>query len=126
MKEKLDIRLVLGLALLAPIRPFLSILGIADLLGKPLASLGTTLLLTLVWVFVAKSKAEDPLLTLAATGLVYGAMAIFLSVVLSPMILGQLQGPTLSIRAIISVLITNLLWGALAGLLAKVLQTLKK
>jgi hypothetical protein len=42
------------------------------------------------------------------------------------MLLGQVQGPILSIYSIISVLMTNLIWGLVAGIIAKILQSIRR
>ncbi|WP_243430714.1 hypothetical protein DOK78_000633 [Enterococcus sp. DIV2402] len=117
--------LILGLGALALIRPFFSIVGISELLGKPMVSIGATILITVIWVLVAQ-KTADPIITLGATGVTYGVLAILLSAVLSPMLLGQVQGPILSIYSIISVLMTNLIWGLVAGIIAKILQSIRR
>jgi len=111
---------------LALVRPLLSIVGIAEMLGKPVVSIGSTLVITIIWVWVASQKSEDPIKTLAATGITYGLLAIILSAILLPILIGQLQGPVLSIYGISSVLITNLIWGVVAGVLAKILQSARR
>ncbi len=124
--NKKEWQLAVGLGALALVRPLLSIVGIAEMLGKPVVSIGSTLVITIIWVWVASQKSEDPIKTLAATGITYGLLAIILSAILSPILTGQLQGPVLSIYGISSVLITNLIWGVVAGLLAKILQSARR
>jgi hypothetical protein len=88
----------LGLAAaLALVRPLLSIVGLMDDLGKPLAPVVITLVISLIWIAaVGLSSVPNPLLTLVFTGLTYGALSIALSGVLSPILDGELEGPLAS------------------------------
>lgn len=111
--------LVVGLAVLALVRPLFSILGLSDTLGKPATPLILTGLVTVVWVLaVGLSRVSHPVLTLVAVGLTYAVASIVLSAVLSPILTGELQGPLAMPLAIIPVLITNAIWGLVAGGLA--------
>ncbi|WP_338042999.1 hypothetical protein [Nocardiopsis valliformis] len=53
----------------------------------------------------------------------YGVIAIVLSAVLSPFLHGEPQGPLANPFAVVSVLTTNALWGALSGGLALAVRT---
>lgn len=117
--------LPLALGTLALLRPLMSATGIADAIGAPWAQLGATLLITVVWVLaVLVSRAPRPFLTLVCAGLVYAILALVVSAALSPLLLGQVRGPITDPLAMVSVLVTNTLWGALAGGLALALRGL--
>ena len=111
--------LVLALGALALVRPLMSATGVSAAIGSPWAQLGTTALITAAWVAaVVAAGAPRPFLTLVCTGVAYGVLAIVLSAVLSPFLLGELQGPITNPFAMVSVLLTNALWGAVSGGLA--------
>lgn len=118
--------LIIGLGTFALIRPLVNILGLDDLLGQP----GTVLLLTgtitLVWVLaVGLSRVSQPVLTLVAAALVYAASAALLSAILSPILQGELDGPFARPWVLIPLLITNAVWGLVAGVLALLLQQVR-
>lgn len=111
--------LVLSLGALALVRPLMSATGVSEAIGSPWAQLGSTVLITVAWVSaVVVARVPRPFLTLVLTGLVYGVLAILLSAVLSPILTGGLQGPITNPFAMVSVLLTNALWGTAAGGLA--------
>lgn len=117
--------LIIGMGALALIRPFLSITGLMDLLGRPIGPLLITLLISVAWLaIVVYVRADRPMLTLVCTGLTYGVFAILISAALSPIVDGQLVGPITNTFATVSVLITNAIWGGLVGLCAWVLLSL--
>ena len=112
--------LILGLGLLALVRPLASI--VVEQSGHELDAVPRLLLtaaITLVWVaVVGLGRAPRPLLTLVLAGLVYAVAAIVLSGILSPLLLGHLSGPLAQPLAIVPMLLVNALWGLIAGLLA--------
>ena len=112
--------LILGLGLLALVRPLASI--VVEQSGHELGAAPRLLLtaaITLVWVAaVGLGRAPRPLLTLVLAGLVYAVAAIVLSGILSPLLLGHLSGPLAQPLAIVPMLLVNALWGLIAGLLA--------
>ncbi|ASR37695.1 hypothetical protein BAY61_24835 [Prauserella marina] len=119
----LNVPLVLGLSALALVRPLFSIVGWSDVLGTPATPLILTGGITLVWVLiVGLSKVREPVWTLVAAGIGYAVMATALSAVLSPIANGELEGPLAKPMAIIPMLLTNALWGLVAGGLALLLQ----
>jgi hypothetical protein len=119
--------LIVGLGALALIQPVMKVIGLMDHLGRPFGPILMTALISLVWlVIVVLVRIREPLLTLAFTGLAYGAFAILISVILSPMLTGQLTGPSTNPVAIVSVLFTNAIWGALVGLCALVIQAMTR
>lgn len=119
--------LIVVLALLACIRPLMSILGLSDMIGKPVASVSATIVITVAWIAVVVfARIRQPMYVLLFVGILYGVLAIVLSAILSPILTGQLQGPVTNPFAIVGVLVTNALWGIVAGFLATVLnRTLK-
>jgi len=117
--DQLHWGLILGLGALALIRPLLNIVGLMDGLGRPFGPLLITGLISLTWlVIVVTSHVRQPLLTLVWTGIAYGVFAILLSALLSPILDGALRGPLTNPLAVVSVLITNAIWGGAVGLLA--------
>lgn len=124
--RQLDWRLAAGLGALALVRPVMSITGLLDILGKPLAPILVTVAISLVWIAVVGfSRVSRPILTLVLAGLAYGVFSIVLSAVLSPILTGELQGPLTNPFAVISVLLTNVIWGAATGVLAALVQRLR-
>lgn len=124
--KRLQWPLVVGLGALALIRPLLNIVteqveGV-DVAAPILATIG----ISLVWVAaVGLFRVGQPVLTLVCAGLVYAVLSIVLSGVLSVTLAGELQGPLARPIAIVPVLLTNAVWGALAGVLALGLQRLR-
>lgn len=115
--------LIIGLGALALVRPLASIIGLTDTLGQPGTSLTLTALITLAWVLVVGcSTVARPVATLVATGLVYAVLAALISAILSPLLDGQLEGPLTNPFALVAMLLTNALWGLVAGVLALAVQ----
>lgn len=118
--------LVLGLGAVALVRPLARITGAADGLGTPAGPLLLTGLVTLVWVgVVGLGRVPRPVLTLVLSGLAYGVFVVPLSAVLSTVLTGTLQGPVAAPVAVVPILLTNALWGLVAGLLALAVQHLR-
>ncbi|MGD7707865.1 hypothetical protein [Microlunatus sp. Y2014] len=118
--------LVVGLAAVGLVRPLLSIVGITDALGRPATPLVLTVVITVVWVLVVGlSRVRQPLLTLVFAGIGYGLLAALISVILSPLLTGEMQGVGAVPFAIIPILITNALWGLVAGGLAVLLRRVR-
>lgn len=114
-------KLIIMLSTFALIRPILSMLGFTE----PVIKISLTIIITIVWIgAVIFTKAGQPLLTLLMVGLGYGILAIVLSGILSPILTGHLQGPLTNPIAIVSVLVTNSLWGLIAGAIATFLSSI--
>ncbi len=114
------------LSIIALIRPLMSILGISDAIGKPIASITATIVISIVWIIAVYIKQDSqPVLTLIFVGIGYGILAIIISGILSPILAGHLQGPLTNPFAIVSVLVTNAIWGLITGLIASVLLKVK-
>src|SRR5690606_3566377 len=93
---------------------------------SPVLAWGLTIAITVVWVAVVGfGRVARPLLTLVLAGLVYAVLSILASGILSPIMTGELQGPLAMPIAIIPVLLTNALWGLIAGALALLVQRLR-
>lgn len=116
--------LILGLAALALIRPIISMVGLSEAIGQPVVSIAVTLLISLVWIaVVVRARVSRPVVTLTLTGLAYGVFAILISAVFTPILTGQLQGPATNVFALVSVLLTNALWGLIAGWIAQTVMS---
>lgn len=99
--------LILALGAVALVRPFLSILGISGV------SILATVLITVVWVgTVVIRRIQHPILTLTAAGGMYGVYVIIMMLVGDPSRVAQLG------YAGSSIVITNLVWGGISGLIA--------
>lgn len=125
--QHLPWRLIAALGAFALLRPFASILGLTDAWGKPATPILLTLVITAVWVaVVVVRRVQRPLLILSLAGACYAVLVIPLSAVLSLLLSGQLQGPVAMPLAIVPLLITNVLWGAVSGVLALGVQQLHR
>lgn len=119
--------LIVGMAALAFIRPFMNITGMMDLIGRPSGPILMTLLISAAWLaIVVLSSVREPVLTLTCTGVVYGLFAFLLGAILSPLLTGELSGPIANPFilpfAVAAILVTNALWGLAIGLVAWVIQ----
>ncbi|GAA4287035.1 hypothetical protein [Georgenia daeguensis] len=118
--------LVLGLGAIALVRPLARITGADEPLGAPAGALALTVLVTVVWVaIVGLGRVPRPVLTLTLAGVAYGLAVIPLSAVASTTLTGALQGPVAVPFAIVPILVTNAAWGAVAGLLALAVRSLR-
>lgn len=125
-KNTVNVPLIIGLAVLALVRPLFSITGLSDTLGKPATPIILTVVISVLWILiVGLSRVRNPLLTLVFAGLTYAVLSILLSAVLSPILHGELQGPLANPIAIVYVLATNAVWGLITGALALGLQRIR-
>ncbi len=114
--------LIIGMGALALIRPLINITGIMEGFSRPFGPLVVTVLISVAWLaIVVFARVREPLLTLICIGITYGVFAILISALLSPLLTGTLSGPITNPFAIVAVLITNAIWGALVGLFALVI-----
>jgi hypothetical protein len=119
--KKLNWKLIIVLAIFALVRPVMSMLGITEAIGKPVASIGATIIISAVWIIaVVRARESQPVLTLMLVGIGYAVLAIIISGIFSPILLGQLQGPLTNMFAFVSVFVTNAIWGLIAGVIASV------
>lgn len=87
----------------------------------PLVPVGTTVLITALWVLaVVSARVRRPLLTLVYTGPAYAVFSTVLSAVSSPIMAGELRGPPADPLALVGVLAVNALGGHLADGIASV------
>lgn len=124
--KRLHWPLIFGLGALALLWPVVNLTGLMDLLGRPFGPLLLIVLISLVWLgAILLSKLRKPLLTLTVTGAIYGLFALLIGALLSPILNGQASGPMGHPIAIVMVLLSNSLWGALVGLCAQLIQARK-
>ncbi|WP_379548214.1 hypothetical protein [Oceanobacillus sojae] len=126
--EKQNITLILGLGALALIRPLMKITGLIHIFGsEAVGSIAMTILISIAWILIVIwKKAQNPIKTLVLSGVSYAAFAIILSGILSPILDGTLQGPLTNPIALVSVFMTNIIWGLILGILASALPYKKK
>ncbi len=115
--------LIVGMGALALTRPLMNLTGMMDVLGRPLGPVLMTLLISAAWlVIVVLARVRQPLLTLLFTGLSYGLFALVIGAILSPILSGELSGPLSNPFflpfAVVSILLTNALWGGVVGIIA--------
>lgn len=124
---RLNWGLIAGLGALALIRPLVRIIeSQSGLSAGPVLATALTVVVTATWVaIVGFSNEPRPLLTLVLAGLAYAVFSTLASGILSPILTGKLQGPLAMPIAIIPVLLTNALWGLIAGALALAVQKLR-
>ena len=122
----LNWKLIATLSAIALVRPLMSMTGISDAIGQPIASISATLIISAIWILTVFMKQESqPIRTLLFVGMGYGIFAIIISGVFSPILTGHLQGPLTNPFAIVSVLITNAIWGLIAGVIATALLKIR-
>jgi flagellar biosynthesis protein FliR len=116
--------LILGLGALALVRPLVNIIeDQAGVDSGPITPIAITIGISVVWIAAAGlTRVRQPLLTLVFAGLAYGVFSMVLSAIVSPILLGRLDGPLANPISIVPVLITNALWGAVTGALAMLIQ----
>jgi hypothetical protein len=119
--------LIMGLGALGLIRPLMNVTGLMEALGRPFGPILITVLISLAWLaIVVLVRIRDVLLTLICTGLTSGVFAILVSAIVSPIVMGQLSGPISNPVAIVAVLFSDAIWGALVGLCALAIQALTR
>lgn len=119
--------LILGLGTLALIRPLMKMIGFMDIIGQQFGAILMTILISLAWlVIVVKRKVPNPITVLVFSGMSYALFVIILSGILSPILMGNLQGPLTNPLAIVSVFITNAIWGFVIGGIAKAIGRVQR
>lgn len=127
INKKLNWGVITTLSFIALIRPVMSMLGISEAIGKPVASITATIIISLVWIIAVVFRQEpQPIRTLIFVGIGYGILAIVISGIFSPILTGHLQGPLTNPFAIISVLMTNAIWGVITGIIAYAVLKIKR
>lgn len=122
--KSLNWLLVVTLGVAALIRPVVRIVwDQTGTDGNQLVPVLLTIGISVGWIaIIGLSRVREPLLTGVFVGLSYAVFAIILSTVLSPILLGHLDGPLTRPFSIIPILLVNGIWGAGCGLLAWGLQ----
>ena len=112
--------LILGLGVLALIRPLMKITGLIHIFGsEAIGSIAMIILISIAWILIViKKRVSNPIPVLVLAGVSYAAFAIILSGILSPVLDGGLQGPLTNPIAFVSVFITNIVWGFVLGVIA--------
>ncbi|MCB5236902.1 MAG: hypothetical protein E6778_02730 [Niallia nealsonii] len=127
INKKFNWGFIATLSFIALIRPVMSMLGISEAIGKPVASITATIIISLVWIIAVVFRQEpQPIKTLIFVGIGYGILAIVISGIFSPILTGHLQGPLTNPFAIISVLMTNAIWGVITGIIAYAVLKIKR
>lgn len=105
------------LAVVGLIQPALGMLGVYTTLGRPWTPLAVAALIAVCWVAtVVVRRVPRPLLTLVIIGGCYGVLAVALSrAVWGFAGLGQVSMP---VGNMVSIVLSNVIWGALLGLIA--------
>ena len=129
--QQLHWPLIVGMGAFALIRPFLNIIGVMDLLGRPFGPVAVTVLISVAWLaIVVLARVREPIWTLTFTGIVYGVFAFALGTILSPILTGELSGPIANPFilpfAVTGILVTNALWGFVVGLAAWAIQRVNR
>lgn len=103
--------LIVVLGAIALIRPLLSIFGISR--GVAWISILATLVIMAIWIgVVVLRRVPHPFVTLVAVGGMYAVLAMALNVAI------QGNFSKLPVVGIVGILVTNLIWGAISGLIA--------
>lgn len=124
--RQLNWLLIIVLGILGLVRPLARIVFEGTQMPTAVMALSTTGLVTVVWALgLGLSRAGNPMLGGIATGLVYALGAIVLSGILSPILLGHVEGPLSNPLAIVPMLLTNAVWGGLAGGLALLVRRVR-
>ncbi|MFC8571396.1 hypothetical protein ACFUIW_37145 [Streptomyces sp. NPDC057245] len=117
--RRLNRPVVALLAAVALVRPLFSVTGATDAIGRPLAPMLLTVVISLAWILVVGlSRVREPLLTPVVAGVAYALAALVLSGVLSPLLDGTLRGPLARPQTILPMLPVNGGWGAVCGVCA--------
>ncbi|NUR73772.1 MAG: hypothetical protein HOU81_23410 [Hamadaea sp.] len=120
--------LILGLGGLALVHPLISVTGMDDTLGEAVTHLGVLAAISVIWIaVVGLSRVERPVLTLTAAAAAYGVIELAMGSVVGIFADDPSAGlnPALLGFALIPVLLTNGIWGAVTGLIALLVQRMR-
>ncbi|GAA1851437.1 DUF808 domain-containing protein [Brevibacterium marinum] len=124
--RELNWPLLVVLGLLGLVRPAARITLEGTQLPTAVIALGMTVLVTGLWALgLGLARAANPVLGGIVAGLVYAIGAIILSGLLSPILLGHLEGPLAQPLAIAPMLATSGVWGAIAGGLGLIVRRIR-
>jgi hypothetical protein len=112
--------LILSLGALALIRPIARMTGLIYLIGgEGLGSIILTVLISIAWLtIVIRRNVYHPIRTLILAGVCYAVFSLIIGGIFSTTTFGELQGPLAFRYAIVSVLLTNAIWGLILGVIA--------
>lgn len=110
--------LIVILGAVGLVRLLLSILGISR--GVAWISILATLVIMAIWIgVVVLRRVSHPFATLVFVGGMYGVLAMVLNVAI------QGDFSKLPMAAIVAIPVTNLIWGAIAGVIAVAIQRIQ-
>ncbi len=119
---------IVALALFGLLGPLLGILGVYENFDGPWAPILVTVLIAAVWVgVVVVQRIPNPLVTLVAVGGIYGVFVILFQIIgafLGKIPEGEIPAGPLMVIGWISIVVTNMIWGAVLGLVALGLRRL--
>ncbi len=111
-------KLIIPLAALGLVRPLLSIFEVYERFEGPWDSVLVTAVIAAIWVgVVALRRVPSPFATLVAVSGLYGVFAIVLQRVVATFFVDSAPA-SLPMVAMVSIIVTNLIWGAVLGLVA--------
>jgi len=123
--ENLPWGLIVFLAVIQLVRPVLSTMGVFDDI-RPLGPIITTVIIALIWVSAAVfKKLESPVKVFMVSGVVYAVLSIVMAVFLQTAFDWSedetVSIPVLLTAGLMGALATNIIWGGVLGLIAKLL-----
>jgi hypothetical protein len=118
LQRNLRWQLIVPLAVLALIRPLLSMLGVYQNLPRIWEPALATVLIAIVWISVViAQRVSNPVITLAATGGIYGVFVPLLQHFMWNFVLEKASASP-PLIAYVSIIVTETIWGAIVGLIA--------
>ncbi|WP_075742029.1 MULTISPECIES: hypothetical protein [Actinoalloteichus] len=112
--------LIIGLAAIALIRPLFGLVGLMDLFGRPATPILLFAGISIAWILlVGLTGVARPVLTLVLAGLIYALVSM---VVAGDPFSGAVAAPV----ALLGILLTDIVWGAVCGVLAAALQRVRR
>lgn len=130
--KQLPWKLIIILGLIGLIRPVAKIIG--DIVGYSIPPIGTyalTAAIAILWIAaVVKLKVKQPIHTLACVGAVYAmgsiAMAVIIQLSIPALSDSEANIPVLLTVGLIASTLFNMVYGALLGVIASILQKSRK
>lgn len=117
--SELPWKLIVPLGALGLVRTIPGIIGSEDPLWVSILVILLLPTVTAIWIGVAIfRRVPHPFVTLVCTGGMYGVWAIILNVAIQGNFSKLSHGPVGVLGGIVAILVINLIWGAIAGLIA--------
>lgn len=117
----LNWNLILVLAALGLLRPLSSVFGLNNLVAGPWIPLVVTALIAALWIAaVVKQRTSNPFATLVITGGMHGVFIIVFQRVMWTLM--PQAAVSIPVIGYVSIIVTNLIWGAILGLIAVGIQ----